>query len=193
MNPASGDLYLRPMKEITDYILNNKEWIFGGIGVVVLGGIIKLILQFFKRRDRQFQVTTGGSTAIQAGRDVNIGGLQPDMTRSIRVRVHRAFLVSNPAQVHYYFINVLNTSNAAEVEVAHVWYEGSRRVDIIQPQRPLPRLLPPNQSWETWVKVTDIPDDPDLFGNFRVRLSTDEVFESEERRNVQGAGFVPGA
>jgi hypothetical protein len=38
----------------------------------------------------------------------------------------------------------------------------------------------------------DIPDDPDPFRNFRVRLSTDEVFESEERRDVQGMGFVPG-
>ena len=40
--------------------------------------------------------------------------------------------------------------------------------------------------------MTDIPD-ADPFRNFRVRLSTDEVFESEERQNVQGVGFVAGA
>jgi hypothetical protein len=183
------------MKEIIDLILNNKEWIFSGIGVVVLVAIIKLILRFFKRRDRhvetgQSQITQGGSTAYQAARDIIIGGPQPGTTRSVRLRVHRAFFLNNPVQ--HYFINIVNTTDATEVEVTHVWYEGSRRVDIIQPQRLLPRLLRPNQSWETWVRVMDIPDDPDPFRNFRVRLSTDEVFESEERQGVLGQGFVPG-
>jgi hypothetical protein len=184
------------MKEIIEYILNNKEWIFSGIGVILLVAFIKLIQRFFKRRGvymepGQAQVTQTGSTAYQAGRDIILGRLQVGATRSVRVRVHRAFFVNDTIQ--HYFINIVNTSDTSEIEVTHVWYEGSRRVDIIQAQRPLPRLLRPNQSWETWVRVMDIPDDPYLFRNFRVRLSTDEVFESEERRDVQGMGFVPGA
>ena len=184
------------MKEIVNYILNNKEWLFSGIGVILLIAFVKLIQRFFKRRGvdvdpGQSQVTQGGSTAYQAGRDIIIGRPQAGTMRSVRVRVHRAFFFNDTVQ--HYFINVVNTSDTSEVEVTHVWYEGSRRVDIIQPQRPLPRLLRPNQSWETWVRVMDIPDDPDPFRNFRVRLSTDEVFESEERRDVEGMGFVPGA
>jgi hypothetical protein len=183
------------MKEIIDFILKNKEWIFSGIGVVLAVGFIKLILLFFKRRNlhrepSQSQDTHGSSTAYQAGRDIIIGAPQPGMTRSLRLRVHRAFFVNN--LVPHYFINVVNTSDAAEVEVTHVWYEGSRRVDIMQAQRPLPRLLRPTQSWETWIRVIDIPDDPDPFRNFRVRLSTDEVFESEENLSVPPQGFVPG-
>jgi hypothetical protein len=183
------------MKEIIDYILNNKEWIFSGIGVVLLVAFIKLIRRFFKRRSgyvepSQSQVTQAGSTAYQAGRDIIIGRPQAGAMRTVRVRVHCACFVNDTVQ--HYFINVVNTSDTSEVEVTHVWYEGSRRVDIIQAQRPLPRLLRPNQSWETWVRVVDIPDDPDPFRNFRVRLSADEVFESEERRDVQGIGFVPG-
>lgn len=183
------------METIVGFILNNKEWIFSGIGVVLLVVVAKLILRFFKHRDLhvepgQSQVTKGGSTAYQAARDIIIGGPQPGTARNVRLRVHRAFFLNNPIQ--HYFINVVNTSDTAEVEVTHVWYAGSRRVDIIQPQRPLPRLLRPNQSWETWIRVTDIPDDPDPFCNFRVRLSTDEIFESEERRDVQGVGYVPG-
>jgi len=139
----------------------------------------------------QSQVTQTGSAAYQAGRDIIIGRPQARPTWSVRVRVHRAFFVNDTVQ--HYFINVVNISDASEVEVTHVWYEGSRRVDIIQVQRPLPRLLRPNQSWETWVRVMDIPNDPEPFRNFRVRLSTDEVFESEERRDAQGMGFVPGA
>ena len=143
----------------------------------------------------QSQVTHDGSTAYQAGRDIIIGGFQPNTRRNIRVRVHRAFFIDNtaPNTVPHYFINVVNTTDASEVEVTHVWYEGSRRVDIIQVLRPLPRMLRPAASWETWVRVIDIPDDPDPFRNFRARLSTGEVFESEERLDAQGMGFVPGA
>ena len=183
------------MKETIDWILNNKEWIFSGIGVVLAAGLIKLILRFFKPREpslniSQSQVTKGRSVAYQAGRDIIVGGPQPDTTRSIRVRVHRAFFERNPV-VPYYFINVVNMSAAAEVVITHVWYEGTRRVDVIEVQRPLPRMLRPNEPWETWIRVNDIPNDPDPFRGFRVQLSTGEVFESEENRNVPPRGFVP--
>jgi len=179
---VAADFMVRPMKEIIDFILNNN-W------------LIKFILRFLRPREHhmapgQSQVTQAGSTAYQAGRDIIIGRPQAGTTRSVRVRVHRAFFQGNT--VEHYFINTVNTSDTSNVEVTHVWYEGSRRVDIIEPMRPLPCLLRPTESWETWVRVTDIPDDPDPMRNFRVRLSTDEVFESEERRDVPAMGFVPG-
>ena len=187
---------VRPMKEIIDFILNNKEWIFSGIGVVLVVGFIKLILRFLKGREPhpepgQSQVTQGRSTAYQAGRDIIIGGPQLVTTRSIRLRVHRAFFENNPIQ--HYFINAVNTSEAGEVAITHVWYEGSRHVDILQAQRPLPLMLRPNEPWETWIRVMEIPNDPDPFRNFRARLSTGEVFESEENRDVPPRGFVPGS
>ena len=53
------------------WILANKEWIFSGIGVAIIGGIIGLI---WKRKAGQSQRGGHHSTYIQASGDVNIGG-----------------------------------------------------------------------------------------------------------------------
>jgi len=54
-----------------DWILDNKEWIFSGIGVSIFGLISFLI----KKRTKSIkQVQKGGdySTNIQSARDINI-------------------------------------------------------------------------------------------------------------------------
>lgn len=112
-------------------------------------------------------------------------------TRSIRIRVHRAYFLNKPEE-HCFFINVVNSSPTTDIEITHVWYEGSTRVDILEPRRPLPRRLQPNESWETWIRSTEVPSDPDPFTNFRVRISTGKVFNSEQNRDVPPRGFVPG-
>ena len=179
-----------------DYLNDNKQWIFSGVGVALALGMIAVLRWALRSRNpasgtTQAQRTGQQSTAIQAGRDVLINTQPAPDQPSVRVSVHRAYLQgdSNPR----FFVNVVNDANGAEVEITHVWYAGTRRVDILEPSRPLPRRLRPAESWETHVPVAAVPTDTDLYRNFRVLLSTDQTFASEERRDVPPQGFVPGA
>jgi len=109
----------------------------------------------------------------------------------IRVRVHRAYF-RNKSEEPCFFINVVNASQTTDIEITHVWYANSTRVDILEARRPLPRRLRPNESWETWIQTINIPFDPNPFTKFHVRISTGEVFSSEQNRDVPPRGFVPG-
>jgi hypothetical protein len=54
------------------WVIDNKEWIFGGIGVAVVTGVIALL----RRRQNgvtQKQTSGANSTNVQAGRDINVG------------------------------------------------------------------------------------------------------------------------
>jgi hypothetical protein len=116
---------------------------------------------------------------------------QTSYADSIRVRVHRAYFLHKPEEPCF-FVNVVNSSQTSDIEITHVWYEGSTRVDVLEARRPLPRRLRPNESWETWIRSANLPSDPNPCTNFRVRISTGEVFNSEKNRDVPPRGFVPG-
>jgi len=55
-----------------DWIIQNKEWIFSGAGIFLLGAIGQA---FFKRRYKTKQVQKSGkhSVNIQVGKDLNVG------------------------------------------------------------------------------------------------------------------------
>ena len=58
------------MNEIVDWVVNNKEWLFSGVGIVVVAWIWRL---FQKRKEGSVsqEIHAGdGSTNVQAGRDV---------------------------------------------------------------------------------------------------------------------------
>jgi hypothetical protein len=114
--------------------------------------------------------------------------------RSVRVWIHKAFpLGTRPAQLCY-FVNVTNLSPARSVEITHVWFEHVPPVYFHNLARPLPKRLAPDESWETWVPVDEIPVDAlrDAFGAFRVQLSTGKVIPSRRRRSVPPFGAIPG-
>ncbi len=59
-----------------EWIWNNKEWVFCGIGAVVITFISALIRYLMqknksKKTDNQVQIISGRSTGIQVGRDYN--------------------------------------------------------------------------------------------------------------------------
>lgn len=58
-----------------NWLAQNKEWLFSGAGLVVLG---KLITLFFRKKSAggvsQKAKATHGSTVIQVGRDFHSGG-----------------------------------------------------------------------------------------------------------------------
>ncbi len=59
-----------------EWIINNKEWIFGGIGVAVISAIISLVVALFKRKPKKtfdmIQKSGHNSTNIQIGGDCNV-------------------------------------------------------------------------------------------------------------------------
>lgn len=54
-----------------DWIIENKEWLFSGVGISIIGLIYYLIVKN-KRNKVQKQKAGKNSTNVQAGGDINI-------------------------------------------------------------------------------------------------------------------------
>ena len=55
-----------------DWIIENKEWVFSGIGVFVLGLLISFFASKGKRKSKKMKQKSGSnSTNIQIGGDFN--------------------------------------------------------------------------------------------------------------------------
>jgi hypothetical protein len=111
--------------------------------------------------------------------------------RKLRLTVHLAAFTYNGLLC--YFINATNLSTR-EVEITHIWFESEPRVHALQPDRPLPKRLKPEETWETWVEVFKLPlnfhDNP--YEQARARLSTGEIISSQKNDDVIDQGYVPG-
>jgi hypothetical protein len=59
------------LNEIVNWVENNKQWLFSGVGIAVFAGIIKSF--FFRNKPTQVQKSGKDSISIQAGGDVHIG------------------------------------------------------------------------------------------------------------------------
>ncbi len=112
--------------------------------------------------------------------------------RRLRVRVHRAVFVGSGQEC--FFVNLTNLSSTRELEVTHVWFQTDRQIPVMQPKRPLPVRLKPDQTWETWLPVVDVPEDfvPQALTLARARLSSGAVIASKPNTNVPDSGEVPG-
>jgi hypothetical protein len=100
------------------------------------------------------------------------------VTRRVRVRVHKARFFDGAYGPECYFVNVTNVSVNREVEVTHVWFECPEKVYVIRNDRPLPKRLKADETWETWIGVEQIPaalSDAEAFRFARVRISTGKV------------------
>jgi hypothetical protein len=118
------------------------------------------------------------------------------VTRRVQVRVHKArFFDGLDYGPECYFVNVTNISVNREVEVTHVWFECPEKVYVIRNDRPLPKRLKADETWETWIGVEQIPaavSDVEAFRFARVRISTGNVFKSRRDKRVPSLGYVPG-
>jgi hypothetical protein len=112
--------------------------------------------------------------------------------RRVQVRVHfAAWLSTNELSV---FVNVTNTSRDRDVEITHIWFETQPPIHLANAERPLPKRLQHDESWETWAPLLSFPPEhwsalPRLA---RVRISTGEVFHGKENKNVPALGTVAG-
>jgi serine/threonine protein kinase len=95
------------------------------------------------------------------------------------------------------FINATNLSQTLEREVTHVWVEADPRIHVMNDKRPLPKRLKPQETWETWITLRDLPLQMLLPGQLhthvRARLSTGEIISAVLNENVPEEGFIPGA
>jgi hypothetical protein len=133
--------------------------------------------------------------------------------RRVRVLVHHGVLLAAPWQMvdpaqqaavtgtgqppHgepplYYFIKVTNSAKR-EVEVSHVWVEGSPSVPVMLPQRPLPSPpAAPLTMGRGWVPVQAVGHIPEPEWQVRVRLSHGHTVKSRPNRDVPPVGYVAG-
>jgi hypothetical protein len=112
--------------------------------------------------------------------------------RQLRLTVHLAcFTASGTA---CYFINATNLSSTRDIELTHVWFAVEPPVHAMPPDRPLPKRLKPDETWETWVEASRLPPtlDPPIYVLARARLSTGRVIRSTQDHDVPEFGTVPG-
>jgi len=113
--------------------------------------------------------------------------------QKVQVLCHRAFFLPNGPEC--YFINVTNLSPQRDAELTHIWMACDQDIHILNPSRPLPHRLRPEESWETWVEIDKLPNSAqsNAFNLARVRLSNGKVLTSKKNKSVPSAGFIPGS
>jgi hypothetical protein len=110
--------------------------------------------------------------------------------RRVRVRVHLAFFVNG--RVPFLFVNVVNLSHDREIEITHVWFDLEPELYVVLDERPLPKRLRPDESWETWIEAAKLVHEAHPETLARVRLSSGKVIKSRRNANVPSLGYVPG-
>jgi hypothetical protein len=111
--------------------------------------------------------------------------------RTARLLVHHGYFSTTGREC--YFLNVTNLSRDRDIEVTHVWFATEPEVAALPTDRPLPKRLKPDETWETWVEADRLPALGErLFTLGRARLSTKKVIWSRKNEHVPSAGTVPG-
>lgn len=115
----------------------------------------------------------------------------------VRVRAHRARFVGGPRTgLDACFVKVTNTSLSRDVELTHVWFElaDGTQLAALEPDRPLPVRLKPQQVWETWVadESFDVAVPSDVAARARVRLADGRTVKGRADPTVPHAGHVAG-
>jgi hypothetical protein len=78
--------------------------------------------------------------------------------QKVSVLAHRAYLSMGP---ECYFMKVVNLSKDRDIAIADIWYETNARTCNLSSDRPLTARLRPDETFETWVPVADLPEEPD--------------------------------
>jgi serine/threonine-protein kinase len=116
-----------------------------------------------------------------------------DSGHLIRLAVHLAAFVGRARFA--LFINATNLSQSLELEITHIWIEGNPKIHVMNGERPLPKRLKPQETWETWIDIWQLPGDvlnDRLHISVRARLSTGEVISAVLNDDVPEQGFIPG-
>jgi len=114
--------------------------------------------------------------------------------RRVRVTTHRAWFLDGTGQAvgeEHLFVTITNLSRSRELTVTHVWFVTDPEAHIVD--NALPRRLRPDDSWETAIGLSQLPEGvrEDAFNLARARLSTGAVVSSTRNENVPAFGRVP--
>ena len=114
------------------------------------------------------------------------------LARAVRVHCHIGHLTHQ--DIDCYFVRVINGSPFRRAVVTEVWFEAGVRIPVINSERPLQKVLLPDDIWETWIPVSALPGHvreqaPHLA---RVKLSDGTIISSRPTPDVSPAGFVAG-
>jgi len=114
------------------------------------------------------------------------------LCRVVDVKCHMANFIGRNRSC--YFITVTNRSPVRDVEITHVWFDSAPQVPVINPERPLPKRLRPDEPWATWIEAETLPQGlgDRVFTLARVRLSTGRTMKSRLNRRVPPVGEIPG-
>jgi hypothetical protein len=115
------------------------------------------------------------------------------LRRRLRFTVHRAAFLSTGRQA--FFLNATNLSKDREIELTHVWLASSPPIAALRPERPLPKRLKPDETWETWIYVDDVPTDlhKSIVSLARARLSTGKQVRAKLNVDAPPIGTIPGS
>jgi hypothetical protein len=119
-------------------------------------------------------------------------GKAVSLARSVEVESH---VGSFPDRgLNCQFVRVTNCSINRKAVLTHVWFELGVEVPVLNGERPMPHVLPPEEVWETWLSLEEIPEPlrKSAATLARVRLSDGTVLTSKPTRHVSKAGFVAG-
>jgi len=110
----------------------------------------------------------------------------------LRLRVHRAYFAESGKEC--FVVTVTNRSFTRDLEVTDVWFQSDRQIPVLQPQRPLPVRLKPEECWETWLPVAALPQRvlQQALTLAYARLSNGAVVGSKPNTNIPNYGIVSG-
>jgi hypothetical protein len=127
------------------------------------------------------------------------GGLPPQVTdrlrafqqarRRLRALVYRGYL--QDGSVPFYFVKVTNLSSARDVVITNVWFEAAPPVHLLLPERPLPKRLLSDETWEAWIPATELAHASDVERLGRVLITAKRhnwVVKSRPSTDVPPAG-----
>lgn len=114
------------------------------------------------------------------------------LARVVKVHCHIGHLINQ--NVDCYFVRVINSSPFRKAVLTEVWFDAGFRIPVINGERPLPKVLPPEEMWETWIPVNSLP--PQIRAQAttlaRAKLSDGTIIASVPTPDVSPAGFVAG-
>lgn len=113
--------------------------------------------------------------------------------RRVRVLVHQQVggvpVVDLATGIPVVCMKVTNLSPQREVQIEHVWYQGTPQVALLAG---LPARLRLDETWEECIPADQVAHIPEVEHAGRVRLSNGKIIRSRPNRNVPPVGRVAG-
>lgn len=87
----------------------------------------------------------------------------------------------------FLMVNVVNLGQRP-ITLTHVWFDVMPPLHVLNEARPLPKMLQPDEPWETWVRLSDFGsrlmslDERQLRRSARVRISTGHTIKARPTR-----------